>query len=247
VTGGLASRDIAGVVLDVEGTTTPVSFVYDVLFPYARHRLAEYVSTLGSDELAEVERALRVEHAEDVLRGESVPPPEWPASRAAIVEAIIGYLAWLMDRDRKSTVLKAVQGRIWQGGFRDGTLRGEVFEDVPRAFARWRATGVRIYIYSSGSVLAQRLLFEHSVAGDLTPCLDGYFDTAIGPKREASSYARIASALDEPARRLLFISDVQQELDAAAAAGFQTLLCVRGAEPVGSVGERVIHTFDDVR
>lgn len=240
----LRSRDVTGVVLDVEGTTTPVSFVYDVLFPYARARIAEYVaSNIGTGEFAEVQRMLRDEWTEDLSCGE--PVPEWPESQVADKVAMTDYLAWLMDRDRKSPALKAIQGRIWQAGFQGGTLRGEVFDDVPRALARWRDAGVNVSIYSSGSVLAQQLLFGHSVAGDLTPWLANYFDTAVGAKRAPESYTRIASAVGQAAQRLLFISDVQQELDAAAVAGFQTLLCVREPQSQQN-GRHIIRSFDEV-
>jgi enolase-phosphatase E1 len=245
VSASLESRDIAGVVLDIEGTTTPVSFVSDVLFPYARERVGRYIaSNIENSDVSETMQLLRAEWSEDLQRGE--PVPEWPAATRGAASAITHYLVWLMDRDRKSTALKTIQGRIWEAGFRDGTLRGEVFDDVPRAFSRWRNAGVGISIYSSGSALAQRLLFGHSVAGDLTPCIAQYFDTTVGAKREASSYTRIASAIGQAPGRLLFISDVPEELDAADAVGFQTTLCVRGAEPHVSNEHHIIRSFDEV-
>lgn len=245
VSESLQARDVAGVVLDIEGTTTPVSFVYDVLFPYARERIAQYVaSNVGTGEFTEVQRMLRDEWTEDLLRGD--PVPEWPDSQGVASSAMTSYLAWLMDRDRKSRALKTIQGRIWETGFRDGTLRGAVFDDVPRAFARWREAGASISIYSSGSVLAQRLLFGHSIAGDLTPWLTNYFDTAVGAKRAMESYSRIASTIGQEAQRLLFISDVQQELDAATAAGFQTLLCIRQTQSHHVTGQHIIRSFDEV-
>jgi enolase-phosphatase E1 len=151
-----------------------------------------------------------------------------------------------MDEDRKVTALKALQGRIWEEGFLGGQLEGVVYEDVPRAFARWHRAGRTIAIFSSGSVLAQKLLFGHSNAGDLTPFLAAYFDTTTGPKGEAPSYARIAAALRHEPRFVLFVSDVAAELDAARAAGLETALCLRqGAGPVAPA-HRTIRSFDEL-
>ena len=153
-----------------------------------------------------------------------------------------------MDRDRKSTALKALQGRIWELGYRTGELVAPVYDDVPVALRRWREAGIDIGIYSSGSVLAQQLLFRHSSAGNLTPFLDWYFDTTVGAKIEADSYRRISSAIAVPAADVLFISDVVRELDAARDAGLRTLLCHRPGEPEpgDTHGHRLVTTFDDV-
>ena len=225
--GPAASRIGSGVVLDIEGTTTPVSFVYDVLFPYARDRLRDWVREHARDDgSSETLRLLRAEWEEDVARGEHVPA--WPTTGGPARDtAILEYLTWLMDRDRKSRSLKLVQGEIWEGGYRDGTLCGEVFDDVPAALERWHRAGYTVAIYSSGSVLGQRLLFANSTAGDLTQYIDYYFDTSVGPKRSSESYARIVSSVGVTAAELLFISDVAAELEAARAVGFRTLLCVR--------------------
>jgi len=152
-----------------------------------------------------------------------------------------------MDRDRKSGPLKALQGRIWEQGYATGALTGEVYPDVPDAFARWTAAGVRIGIYSSGSVLAQKLLFANSTAGDLSRFLSGYFDTAVGAKKEAVSYRRIVEALDRPASRVLFVSDVAAELDAAREAGLQTVLAVRPpARPPASSAHGAVESFEEI-
>jgi enolase-phosphatase E1 len=135
-----------------------------------------------------------------------------------------------MDRDRKSTALKSLQGRIWESGYRSGALRSHLYADVRPALERWRSEGKRVAIFSSGSVLAQRLLFAHTPEGDLTPMIDAFFDTTTGPKREAESYRRIAAALGMPPVGVLFVSDVAAELDAARAAGLKTALCVREGE-----------------
>ena len=151
-----------------------------------------------------------------------------------------------MDRDRKSTGLKSLQGRIWEGGFRAGALRAHVYPDVRPALERWRGQGRRVAIFSSGSVLAQRLLFAHTTEGDLTPMIDGYFDTTTGPKREAASYARIAAALGAPPAAVMFVSDVAAELDAARAAGLRTALCVREAAVPPASDHPVLRSFGEL-
>ena len=243
MTQGVRPRTTGGVVLDIEGTTTPVSFVYDVLFPYARAQLRQFLHEhLGNAELEEVVSLLRAEHAGDVAAGE--PVPAWSDTGG---DVLANYLGWLMDRDRKSPGLKLVQGQIWERGYEDGTLRGAVFVDVLPALERWRTAGLTIAIYSSGSVLAQRLLFANSTSGDLTRFIDHYFDTAVGPKRSPESYRRIAAAVGQEAGELLFISDIKAELDAARSAGFQTLLCVRPPSAVPAVSSSsVVQTFDEV-
>jgi enolase-phosphatase E1 len=152
-----------------------------------------------------------------------------------------------MDLDRKSTALKALQGKIWEAGYTSGRLRGEVYQDVPPAFARWRKQGKRIYIYSSGSVLAQKLLFAHTTNGDLGPYISAYFDTTTGAKKAATSYQTIAEQVGCRASEVLFISDVTSELDAALNAGMQTTLCVRpGNAETASERHRVVRTFAEV-
>jgi enolase-phosphatase E1 len=241
VTAAANDTAVRAVVLDIEGTTTPVSFVYDVLFPYARARLREFLSAHGNDGVVrDALSLLAAEWVEDTEARGQIP-------RAARDDTFgsVGYLEWLMDRDRKSTALKIIQGEIWRGGFESGTLRGEVYPDVKPALERWRRTGRRLVIYSSGSAAAQRLLFGHSTAGDLTPLFERYFDTTVGAKRSVDSYAAIARALDVPANAILFVSDVDAELVAARNAGFQTRLCVRSgdAPPTSSP---VIRSFDEL-
>ncbi len=210
------------VLLDVEGTTTPVDFVYRVLFPYAQARVAAFLEAHATEpDVAADVAALRAEHERDRSAGRR--PPAWEEGPAA-------YTGWLSDQDRKLTALKSLQGRIWAEGFARGELRGQVYPDVPHALRRWTAAGRKVAIFSSGSVLAQKLLFGHSDHGDLAPLLSGYFDTTTGAKREPASYARIADALGARPADALFVSDVVAELDAARAAGFATALSVR-AEP----------------
>jgi enolase-phosphatase E1 len=226
--------------LDVEGTTTPIDFVTRALFPYARRHAGAFLASRGADtEVAADLARLREENSGDVARDQA---PPWGAGS---VDEIVSYVHWLMDRDRKSTGLKALQGRIWEDGYRRGDLRGELYGEVPAAFRRWRESGRRVAIFSSGSVLAQQLLFRHSTAGDLTPFLEAHFDTTTGPKREARSYALIADRLGAPPPGVLFVSDVAQELDAARAAGMDTALCARQAPPDAAT-HRIIRSFDDL-
>lgn len=203
------------VLLDVEGTTTSVRFVYEVLFPYARERVAAFLAERGDD--PEVRRAVDLLRAGDPLLAGG--DPEAPDVVASVHRQ--------MDEDRKSTGLKLLQGLVWREGYRSGRLRGHVFEDVPEALRRWDAAGIRVAIYSSGSVEAQRLLFRHSDAGDLTPLLAGHFDTTTGPKKAPESYRAIAAALELAAGDVLFVTDVLAEADAARDAGLEVAVSVR--------------------
>jgi enolase-phosphatase E1 len=236
---------VRALLLDIEGTTTPADFVTRVLFPYARGHVRDFLTRRASevrDDLA----LLFSEHEADERAGAS-PPPWNRDSPAAALDSPTAYVHWLMDRDRKSTALKTLQGRIWDEGYEAGQLRGQVYPDVPRALARWRAQGREAAIFSSGSVLAQKLLFSRSEAGDLTPFLRGYFDTTTGAKGDAESYRKIARALGEEPPAVLFLSDVTAELDAGCAAGMATALCVReGARPDSSPDHPVVRSFDEV-
>jgi enolase-phosphatase E1 len=236
------------VLLDIEGTTTPIAFVHETLFPYASERVADYLAAnFDSPEIIPDLRALREEHAADVLQHQG-PPPLAAAPREAAVASLSAYARWLIDRDRKSAGLKSLQGKIWRQGYADGTLKAPLYADVLPAMERWRGAGLKLAIFSSGSVLAQKLLFAHTEAGDLTRLIDDYFDTTTGPKKEPDSYRRIASALGLPPPELLFISDVVAELDAAGAAGVQTLLSLRPGNPPQPPTERhrAARTFDEV-
>jgi enolase-phosphatase E1 len=236
VTVSLSTSGIRVVVLDIEGTTTPIAFVYEALFPFARAHAPEWLARETHLESGrEAVALLAAERADDAARGESPP------------ESIGAYVGWLMDRDRKSRGLKALQGLIWQEGYRTGVLRGQVYADVPPALERWRQSGLGIYIYSSGSVLAQQQLFQTTEAGDLTTLLSGHFDTAIGPKTSPDSYRAIVASIGVGPGQALFVSDVAGELDAARDVGFHTALCVRGAAPpAGRYAHPVIHTFEEI-
>lgn len=192
-----------GVLTDIEGTTTPLAFVHDVLFPYALARLPAFCAR----------------HADDPVMDEV----KAQAAGAAPLDALRGWMA----ADMKIAPLKTIQGLIWAEGYATGALTGALYPDVPPALRRWVKAGLRLYVYSSGSVAAQRLLFRHSAAGDLSGLFQGFFDTAAGPKRDAASYAGIARVANLSPGALLFLSDVEAELDAAAASGLQTCQLAR--------------------
>lgn len=204
------------VLLDIEGTTTPIAFVHERLFGYARTHLEDFVAGHWHD--PPVGDAVRQLSDESLAEGRGV---------ISDPEALMAFVRDLMDHDRKSPGLKTLQGLIWENGYQAGELRGEVWEDVPVAMKRWRTQGREIAIYSSGSELAQRRLFESTADGDLTPLITAFFDTRVGAKIEAGSYAKIAQALGHPEPSILFVSDVTAELRAARAAGLQVILSVR--------------------
>ena len=224
-----APPDTEGVrafLLDVEGTTTPIAFVYDVLFPYARREMPGFLRAQRShpevaDALAQLREEGRLQEG---------------------IEPALEYVCALMDADRKSTALKTLQGLVWERGFAKGELRGPMYPDVARALSRWRRHGCSTFIYSSGSVLAQRLLFANSDAGDLSPLISGYFDTVTGPKKEAGSYRRIAASIGVPPGAVLFVSDREDEIAAARAAGMRAALCAR--DPGDAAPPDSIQSFD---
>ncbi len=220
------------ILTDIEGTTTSISFVHDVLFPYSTAHLPAWVRSHRSEPrvqaaLHEVFLTIQQEYRDFSEEAEQIG---W-------------LLQWIKD-DRKHPALKALQGYIWKDGYETGAFKSHVYPDVAPALARWKAAGLRMGVYSSGSVPAQRLLFGYSEAGDLQPFFSDYFDTAVGHKREPGSYQNIQKALGIPADEILFLSDIPEELDAASAAGMQvrhlvrpgTLACERYAG-VGSFDE----------
>jgi len=235
------------ILLDIEGTTTPVDFVTQVLFPYASRKLESFLRENFQDpQIQSLIRGLRAQHREDERLG--LQPPAWAENSAsAELEAAIAYTRWLMRKDSKCTALKSLQGKIWQKGYASGELRGQLYPDVPPAMERWRNQKREICIYSSGSVLAQRLLFQTTTFGDLTSYIRDFFDTRIGEKADSVSYKRIAALLDRAPREVLFLSDAGKEIEAASAAGCLTALCDRSRKLAeGRLGSRVIRTFDEV-
>lgn len=238
----LSKEKISTILLDIEGTTTPIAFVYEVLFPFVRSCVKDYLEKHCEPAVFEETLSrLRSEHDADL--GQNLNPPALiTGSVPEIIDSVVAYVHWLMDRDRKSTGLKGLQGKIWEQGYADGRLRSRVFADVLPAFAQWHTAGLNLSIFSSGSILAQKLLFAHTEVGDLTTFLDCYFDTTTGPKTVAESYCRIAAELHRAAAGTLFISDVVAELDAAQQAGMKTLLCVRP----GNHPQTLVHTHQSI-
>lgn len=225
------------ILLDIEGTTTPIDFVHQILFPFTRTRTPAYVATNFESLAPEIEQ-LRAEHEKDLGYTDDFDP--------ASTKSVAKYLAFLIDEDRKSTPLKSIQGKIWKEGYESGELKSVVFEDVPRAFERWTNAGKTIAIFSSGSVLAQRLLFRYTDHGDLTQFISSYFDTNIGPKRDPKSYEAIATELGCAPEEILFVSDILAELDASREAGLSAALAARpGNTPIETdVTYQIVTTFD---
>lgn len=218
------------VLTDIEGTTSSIGFVHDVLFPYARDRLAAFVEAHAS--APEVASCLADAAREGALE-------------AASRDEIVGLLLRWIDEDRKARPLKTLQGLIWEAGYRDGSLVADVYDDALAALRRWHAEGRALYVYSSGSVHAQRLLFAHTAAGDLTPLFSGYFDTTVGGKREAASYRRIAEAIGAEPGDIVFLSDIEAELDAAREVGMETVW-VQREERAASDVHRVVTGFAEI-
>ena len=207
---------IKAILTDIEGTTTSLAFVAETLFPYARAALPAYVAAHAQDLAALLDEVRATE----------------PGDPVATLQR------WI-DEDRKATPLKTIQGRIWAQGYAEGAFQGHVYPDAAQALRAWHASGYRLFVFSSGSVEAQKLIFGHSDQGDLTPLFSGWFDTTTGPKREAASYAEIARKIGEDPGAILFLSDIQAELDAADAAGFRTIL-------VDRTGARDVSSFADI-
>jgi enolase-phosphatase E1 len=230
---------IKAILLDIEGTTTPIDFVHKTLFPFAKARVAGFVQESLADLKFELGQ-LATEHAADTEYASEL--------RIDSPNSVADYLKYLIDQDRKSTPLKSIQGMIWQKGYESGDLVSPVFHDVPAAFKSWKDAGKLIAIYSSGSVLAQRLIFKYSDQGDLTPFIDKYFDTNTGPKREADSYRKIAEEMELDASEMLFVSDIPAELDAARTAGMQAVLSIREGNPVidETSSYKTIKSFDEL-
>ncbi len=210
------------ILTDIEGTTSSISFVKDVLFPYARGALPEFVRQHGGEP--------EVRYWLDQAAGD--------AGAMCQDEMIVELLQGWIDEDRKHPALKALQGLIWADGYTSGEYVAHVYPDAVAALRQWKADGHPMFVYSSGSVAAQKLLFGHSNAGDLRSLFNGYFDTAVGGKREPESYRNVLGSLDLPASGVVFLSDVVEELDAAREAGMQTVLVDRREDyPQARAGE----------
>ncbi len=243
------SDSIRGVLLDIEGTTSSISFVYDVMFPFARKHFAGYLEKHWDTEA--------VQDAVSMLRQDDA---QWNAPETVLSEfgedhgpdlfrtGVVKCLLRLMDNDVKATGLKKMQGLVWQEGFTSGEMVAHVYDDVRPAIEAWKAAGKDVRIYSSGSVHAQKLFFEHSVAGDMLPLFSGHYDTTTGSKKEADSYRKIAEAFGLTASEILFVSDITDELDAATEAGMQTALSIRpGNKPIENTSRyRAVESFSEI-
>lgn len=222
---------IKAILTDIEGTTTSLSFVKDVLFPYADQQMEAFVVKHRQDPpVAKLIDDVRLETGNAVL---------------SLAGAIAQLRQWIAD-DKKITPLKAIQGLMWEEGYRNGDFTGHVYEDAVRHLLHWHELGLALYVYSSGSVYAQKLLFGYSDAGDLTPLFSGYFDTTVGHKREATAYQAIVAAIGLPASEVLFLSDIAEELDAAAQVGLKTCCLVREAQPTAALRHAWVKNFDEL-
>lgn len=235
-----------GILLDIEGTTSSVSFVYDVMFPFVRRELATYLSSdWESDHLRAVCELIAIDAGFDTFAAWSADLVTDQQRHQLVFDEIVR----LMEGDIKATGLKQLQGLIWKAGFDSGELRAHVYNDVPDALASWNETGIDVRIYSSGSIAAQKLFFGHTIAGNLLHYFRGHYDTTTGLKKESTSYEAIASAFALRANEILFISDVVAELEAARSAGYQTALAFRpgNAEVETAHGHPEIESLAEVK
>lgn len=215
------------VVTDIEGTTTPLAFVKDVLFPYSRKRLPNFVA----------------QHHEDPAVSEQLRQVRQIAGEELPLEKIGDLLKDWIDQDRKIAPLKSLQAMVWRIGFQSGEIKGQVYPDAVNTLKKWRRAGVPLYVYSSGSVQAQKLLFRHSEHGDISHLFSGHFDLAFGGKMDIESYVKIGRAIKMPPEDVLFLSDVLSELDAARSAGMQTVWVVREGPLPTESEHRLVRSF----
>nr|XP_057920943.1 enolase-phosphatase E1 [Doryrhamphus excisus] len=218
--------------LDIEGTTTPITFVKDILFPYIREHLEDYLSThWEEDECKQDVHLLKKQIEEDMRQNRACPvhtvDQTVHTDEEKAIREVVDNVLWQMAADRKSTALKQLQGHMWRSAYASGRLKGEIYQDVTASIRRWRDHGLKVFIYSSGSVEAQKLLFAHSVEGDVLDLFDGHFDTAIGAKVDAKSYKRIAERIGCPPEEITFLTDVTREAKAAEDAGVNVVVVVR--------------------
>ena len=221
---------IKAIVSDIEGTTSSLSFVKDVLFPYAREHIGSYVR----------------EHAQEPALAALIEQVRNETGKPLTLDQVIEQLVAWIDEDRKVTPLKAIQGMLWETGYRNGDFRGHIYADARAALEAWHERGIRLYIYSSGSVHAQKLLFAHTEYGDLNHLFDGYFDTTTGAKTDPASYRRIAETLGLNAEEILFLSDVESELDAADETGMYTIWLVRDGVVYMDASHRQVVDFSAI-
>lgn len=222
---------IRAIVTDIEGTTSSISFVHDVLFPYARERMADFIKGNAEDpNVVSYINDVRLETGTDLD-----------------LDGVIAQLVQWIDQDKKVTPLKALQGLIWQEGYKNGDFHGHIYPDAYENLMKWNEQAIGLYVYSSGSVYAQKLLFGHTEYGDLNPLFKGNFDTQIGAKMETSSYLLIVKQLNLPADEILFLSDIEKELDAARTAGMKTCWLVRDNKIESSASHTQVESFDKIK
>jgi enolase-phosphatase E1 len=221
---------IKAIVTDIEGTTSSIRFVHEVLFPYARENIGEFIH-------ANAEDLNVVSHLNDV---------RLEVGQDLDLDGVVDQLVQWIDEDKKITPLKALQGMIWEEGYYKGELTGHLYDDAIEYLRKWHDKGIKLYVFSSGSVQAQKLLFGHCDAGDLTPLFSGYYDTRIGNKREADAYRKIVQDIGLAANEILFLSDIVEELDAAKAAGMKTIMLVRDESPATSSSHTQVNNFSEI-
>lgn len=208
-------KDVKYILTDIEGTTTSIKFVYETLFPYFREHISELKELTYLEEVQKVFKKT-VELAESL-----------EDKKLRSTDDVIEILLKWSNEDRKITPLKTVQGILWEKGYKSGEIKGHVYQDVAPELKKWKKNGLKIGVFSSGSIAAQKLIFGYSEAGDLTPYFSNYFDTTTGGKRERETYQKISVELDLDPSEILFLSDIVEELEAADNAGFQTIQLVR--------------------
>ena len=218
---------IRAIVTDIEGTTTSIRFVHDVLFPYAHKHLAAFVTS----------------HADDTKVAACLDDVRREAGMSLDLQGVIRQLLQWIEEDKKVTALKTLQGLIWEKGYADGDFYGHIYPDAVENLKKWHAQGIDLYVYSSGSVYAQKLLFGHTEYGDLNSLFRGNFDTTVGGKKENESYQEITKQLQLPPENILFLSDIEQELDAAASAGMKTVWLVRDLDIDPDANHRQVKDF----
>lgn len=223
---------IRAIVTDIEGTTSSISFVHDVLFPYAREHIRQFVCRSVQDGRA-------TPHINDVR----MQTGRMDMSLNEVADQLIQWI----DEDKKITALKALQGMIWEEGYKNGDFKGHVYADAVQCLKQWQQQNIALYVYSSGSIYAQKLLFGYSDFGDMTPLFSGYFDTTTGAKSDAESYHKIAVAIDLPASDILFLSDIEKELDAASAAGMRSIWLVRSGALNTQAAHHQVNNFHAIK
>lgn len=221
---------VRSIVFDIEGTTTPISFVKDTLFPYVRNNVESYLNkNFDNPEVQKAVSALREQAAKEKSENVEgvVEIPSSDSSKEDVIKAVVANVLWQMEGDRKTTELKNLQGLIWKDAYESKEVKGELFEDVAPMLKMLAEEGLQLYVYSSGSIESQKLLFANSIQGDLSDVFSGYFDTTTGSKTDSASYKKIAAEIKTEPNSILFLTDIPQEAEAAVTAGLRSALVIR--------------------